>query len=214
MGTPLEVTEWMKGYVGLDVADTDAGYIKGLVDNTPFSHQVTIHIDDIDAFIASPEHAARMDGIIDCPAFGGRRPFEGGMFNMLVDTANPTLKVMLYRMPFVDARGVPHTMLGHKTIRSDSALDLLNDIMRLTVRIFEGDVRGPDVTTGAMGSADMPAMPKATGIIHIQTLDGLRSGASFTSPGASPADGVAAVAKFGRFYLDGLWDVYVKAVHR
>jgi len=41
----------------------------------------------------------------------------------------------------------------------------------------------------------------------------LRSGASFRSPGASPLAGAEAVAKFGAFYIDKLWDVFVKAVH-
>jgi cholesterol oxidase len=208
MPVPLEITEWMKGYVGFGATDSDAGYIQGLTENTPFSHEIVIRIDDIDRFVVEPTHAAPVDGHVDCPRFGGKCAFTGGMFNMLVDTATPGLKVMLYRMPFVDLSGARHTMLGHKTVRSDRALDLLNDIMRLTVRIFEGDVRGPAVGTAQLGPAEMPATPEAIGILHIQTLDGLRSGASFKSPGASPLEAASAAAKFGAFYLGELWDTY------
>jgi cholesterol oxidase len=213
MGTPLDVKEWMKGYIGFGAADSDAGYIQGLAEGTPFMHEVTIHIDDIDRFVAEPKHAAKMEGYVDCPRFGGKCPFQDGIFNMLVDTNNPSLKIMLYRIPFVDTKGNRHTMLGHKTLHSDKALDLLSDIMRLTVRIFAGDVEGPDVATTGMGPANTPAITEAIGVIQIQTLDGLRSAASFVSPGAGTIDSFKAIAKFGEFYLDRLWDVYVKADH-
>jgi hypothetical protein len=45
-------------------------------------------------------------------------------------------------------------------------------------------------------------------VLHIQALDAIRSARSFTSPGGSALDTAKAVAKFGAFYLDKLWDLY------
>lgn len=212
MPTPLEVTEWMKGFVGRGATDSDAGFIAGLTENTPFMHEVKIRIDDIDRFVEEPTHTASMDGYIDCPLFGGKRSFTGGMFNMLVDTANPGLKVMLYRMPFLDPNGQPHTALGNKTINDDRALDLLHDIMTLTVAVFAGDVPGPLVSTPAMGPADVPATAEARGVLHIEWRDGIRSGMSFESPGSTSIEKDAAIFKFGKFYMGRLWTIFAKGL--
>src|SRR5256885_12932540 len=127
MGVPLNVTEWMKGYVGFGATDCDAGFIQGFDEGTYFEHEVLIAMDDIDRFVAEPTHTAAMTGYVLCDRLGGKRPFENGTFNMLVDAAKPGLKFMFYRMPFTDAAGKPHTMLGHKTIHDDHALDLWSD---------------------------------------------------------------------------------------
>lgn len=209
MGVPLDVTEWMKGYVGFGATDCDAGFIQGFDEGTYFEHEVVIHMDDIDRFVSEPTHTARMDGSIFCERLGGRRAFQGGTFNMLVDDKNPLMKFMFYRMPFTDGSGAAHTLLGHKTIENAHALDLLNRIMTLSIRVFKGEVSGPDMTTPAMGPASYGgAMPVAMGVLHIQTLDALKSARSFTSPKAGLVETAEAIDKFGSFYLDKLWDVY------
>lgn len=214
MGVPLNVTEWMKGYVGFGTTDTDAGFVEGIEQDTYFEHEVLIQIADIDAFIDQPGHTARMDGHIYCERLGGKLPFQGGMFNMLVADDNPSIYFMFYRMPLVNAAGQRYTVLGHKTLHKDRAFDLWSDITTLAVRIFEGEVAGPDMTTPALGAApSWPAAPLAMGIIHIQVLDGFRSARSFRSPGSSTLELASAVKKFCGFYLTKLWDVYAR-VHQ
>jgi len=211
MGVPLNVTEWMKGYVGFGATDTDAGFIEGIEQDTYFEHEVLIQIDDIDKFVERPAHMARMDGHVSCERLGGKLPFTGGVFNMLVAADNPSIYFMFYRMPLVNAAGQRYTVLGHKTLHKDRALDLWSDITTLAVRIFEGDVAGPDMTTPALGAApSWPAAPIAMGVIHIQVLDGFRSARSFRSPGSSPWELARAVKAFCGFYLDKLWDVYAR----
>jgi len=212
MGVPLNVTEWIKGYVGFGATDADAGFIQGIQEGTYFEHEVLIEMDDIDRFVAEPTHTAKMRGYVLCDRLGGKRTFENGTFNMLVDSAQPGLKFMFYLMPFTDASGKPYTMLGHKTIHDDHAFDLWSDITTLAIRIFEGDVKGPDMTSLAMGPSDFDGKtPIAMGMLHIQILDGIKSAASFTSSAKNPLDGIAAVEKFGAFYLDRLWKIFGKA---
>ena len=40
MGVPLNVTEWMKGYVGFGAADPNAGFAIGLIQGDYFEHEV------------------------------------------------------------------------------------------------------------------------------------------------------------------------------
>lgn len=214
MGVPLNVTEWMKGYVGLGATDTDAGFIEGIEQGTYFEHEVLIQISDIDQFVARPDHTAKMDGYVYCEPLGGKLPFQGGMFNMIVADDNPSIYFMFYRMPLQNAAGKRYTVLGHKTLHRDRGFDLWSDITTLSIRIFEGDVAGPDMTTPTLGATPhWPAAPIAMGILHIQVLDGFRSARSFHSPGASPLALAGAVKKFCGFYLGKLWDIYTQ-VHR
>lgn len=213
MGTPLTVMEWMKGYISLGAKSYDQGFLDGIDSGMHFMHEVLISVDDIDRFIEEPRHEARMDGFIQCEAFGGKRPVEGGTFNMLLDRDDPKLKVMLYRMPFTDAKGVQHTMMGHKSIHSDRAFDLLSDIMTLYIRIFEGDIPGPDISTTAIpGEVPPTIQPVAMGILHIEKGDTFRMARSFRAPGASAIQAAEGAAKFGAFYLEGLWKIFGKSM--
>jgi cholesterol oxidase len=211
MGIPLNVTEWMKGYIGLGATDCDAGFIQGFDEghSSYYEHEVAIQIADIDKFVKEPAHMARMEGAITCEKFGGLRPISDGVFNMLVDDKNPALKFMFYRMQFTDLNGKLYTTLGHKTIQNAHSLDLLSRITTLSIRVFEGSVQGPDMLTPVLGAPNFGGKsPLAMGVLHIQALDALRSAGSFKSPGSGVVDTVKAVAKFGEFYLDKLWDLY------
>jgi cholesterol oxidase len=209
--TALNVTEWMRGFIGVGANDADAGAIKGFEEASPFEHNVVIHMSDIDRFVSEPTHVASMTGTIDCPLFGGKCDITTGVYNMLIHDEDPALSFILYRISFTNADGAPFTLLGHKTIQNDGGLDILSEITTLTVRIYRGDVAGPDVATTALGPARLPSDPPfAMGKLHIHALDGLRSGASFEAPGAGTIAKWIAIEKFGRFYLKGLWDIYVK----
>lgn len=209
MGTSLEVTEWMRGYIGMGATDVDAGFIAGLDAGTRFEHEVCIEMDDIDRFIREPTHSATMTGHIDCAALGGRRELVDGTFNMLVDAPAPGLRLMFYRMPLTDDGGPHVTVLGHKTIHDDNALDLWSDITTLSIQVFEGDVAGPEIATAALGPAHAPPERRiAAGRLHIETSDGFRSARSFRAPGASRGDAILAVEKFVSFYLSHLWNVF------
>lgn len=205
--TILEVTESMDGHVGAGVADSNQGEIKGILDGTTFAHEVRIHIEDIDAFIKDDKHAASMSGQVECRLLGGKRDFEGGTFNMLVKTAAPSLRVMLYRIPVKGADGKAYTVLGNKTIHDDHSLDLLSDIMTLTVAIFEGDVPGPLVATPVLGEADVPGVALARGVIRIRSRGAGKKAFSFDSPDGELKK-LVAEEKFLRFYGTELWELY------
>src|SRR5436190_11797829 len=165
----LEVREWMKGYVGLGARDYDAGFISGIHSAGRFEHDMVIKIDDIDRFANDPAHAARLDGTITCQALGGRFPVTNAVFQMFVDSQDPSVKFMRYRMPYRDNQGRVRTVIGHKTVHDDHALDLLPDTTTLYVKVVEGEAR----------TNDPPGVGVAQGVLHIHIADLLRSLTTF-----------------------------------
>lgn len=208
----LSVKEWMKGYVGFGATSCDEGAEQGHDEGTRFEHGVTIRISDIDRFVAEQAHEAAMDGYVDCARLGGKCEFTGGTFNMLVDAADPLVKYMFYRMPFVNPAGQELTVLGHKTLRNDRGLDLWTDITTLEIEVFTGhDVRGPMRPTPTLGTREATGnAPIARGVVRIEFLDGIKSALSFESPGSSRVQHAAAVKTFCMFYGSRLWDLFVR----
>jgi cholesterol oxidase len=194
----LTVREWMKGFVGLGATDYDAGFINGIHSAGRFEHDTVIGIDDIDRFASDPRHAARLDGQFTCKALGGTFPITNGLFQMFVDSEDPGLKYMRYHMPYRDGLGRTRTVVGHKTVHDDHALDLLHDTTTLYVKVLEGTVTADDP----------PGAGVAQGVLHIETPDLLRSLASFSSPGSSVADGARARGVFAKFFFGKIWEIY------
>src|SRR4029079_1497671 len=109
------------------------------------------------------------------------------------------------------AAGKRYTMLGHKTLRDDRGMDLWADITTLEIRIFAGDVEGPEVITPAMGPPPKwPAAPIAMGVLRIEFWDGVKSALSFESPGSGRIQKAVAIKKFCGFYGSRLWDLFAK----
>jgi len=208
MGIQLNVTEWMKGHVGFGATDYQAGEAQGRAANTGFQHEVLIQIADIDRFVTERTHAAPMDGHVTW--LGNERAFTGGEFNMLVDSTDPKVKYMFYRIPFTDSAGKPLTMLGFKTLRDDPGPDVWEDITTLFIRIYEGHVAGHDFTRPTGDTPEWPNGHIAMGIIHISLQDGIKSGLSFAAPGANPLQKVEAVTKFLRFYGQNIVELWLK----
>jgi hypothetical protein len=208
MGIQLNVTEWMKGHVGFGATDYKAGEAQGLAEGKAFQHEVLIQMKDIDRFVSDPKHAAPMDGSVMW--LGDKRSFTGGEFNMLVDSTNPKVKFMFYRIPFTDSAGKPLTMLGHKVLRDDPGLDMWGDITTLFIRIYDGHVAGQDFTRPSGDTPEWPPGQVAMGIIHISLRDGIASGLSFAAPGASRLQKVEAITKFLSFYGQAAVDLWIK----
>lgn len=216
MAVSLNVTEWMKGYIGLGATDVESGFMKGFDAETLFMHKILIHIDDVDKMIADPTCKAKVEGAVVCSAFGGKPcRVSDGTFNMHIDPRNPDLKLMYYRLPFTSEDGAQRTMLGQKALKKEHAqqqgFELWEDITKLQVRIYDGLVPGLDEPSApSSASAPPPPPPLAMGIVYIEALDAFRSARSIRCPGASPEEATSAIEKFGAFYMDKLWKVYGK----
>lgn len=182
--------ETMSGALALGETDPVAGAGKGR--HTPFTFHATISVDDMDAFIRDPQHAARLVAHVSYPPFGENIPVQEGSFNLFRPGDSPDTRLMTYGMRFTHA-GREYFLSGTKTIHDDKGPDLWRDTTRLFSQLHEGpDERGPVVGAGVLtlGVADL-----------LRLVGSMR-------PRGWGREGVESVAHFGRFFLGTLWDVY------
>ncbi|HYH97793.1 hypothetical protein [Hyalangium sp.] len=186
----LTFRETMSGPLALNETDPTAGAGKGR--HSTFTFHATISVDDMEAFIRDPQHAARLVAHVSYPPFGDNLPVKRGSFNLFKAGDAPNTRLMTYGMAF-EHQGREYYLSGTKTIRDDKGPDLWHDTTRLYCRLHEGpDERGPVVGAGVLklGLGDL-----------LKLVSSMRSSRSGT-------DGAQAVMRFGRFFLGTLWDVY------
>jgi cholesterol oxidase len=193
----------MRGHVGFGAPDYASGEAQGKLEHTRFEHEVLIQMLDIYRFVSEPKHAAPMTGHVMWQ--GERIDFTGGEFNMLVDSVDPRVSHMFYRIPFGKL-----TMLGHKQLVDDAGPDVLHDITTLYIQIYDREVPGHDFTRPETAQPEWPPNPIARGIIHIPISDGINSALSFVAPGSSRVQKLVAIEKFLKFYGSHLYSLYLK----
>src|SRR5579883_71545 len=193
----------MKGFVTPGEPDYSVGFSRGKATGTAASFALTIIIDDVDHFVADPNHEASAVGWVDCAAFGGRRPVSNGSFNLFVDDGDPRRKLMYYRLWFEGAQGRPLTLLGYKDVKDDPGLDVWSDTTTLYTRVLEGH-RTRDEDGGAR--------VLAAGVLKLYLMDFLKELTTFRVEAPTAADRAAALARFGALFLGKLWDVYASSL--
>ncbi len=198
-GIKIEFAEVMKGYVSAGATTFADGYADGEKAGHTLALQVTVCIDDLEAFLHTPDHAGRLAGHIDCPLLGGLCPVTSGTFRLMPNTADRDRKVMYYQVYGVTPQGEPLTFVGEKQVQHTAPFDLWHDTTTLFVNVFRGHV-----------DPSQPAQATlwATGIISLglsefmHVLRGLRA---TDARGENSAIGMRA---FGEFFAGKLWDVY------
>lgn len=192
--TSLSFTEVMKGFVTFGESDPRAGEVAEERERLTF--RLTITADDVDRFLAEPEHTARAEGWVESAGCGGRRTVRRGRFNCLAPGGADDRRLMKYRLYFTDGEGRPRTLVGHKNVVHGPPTRIWPDTSTLYVRILDGHV--PEG-----GDADATAV--AAGVLHIRLPDFARQLATFRASGEDAAE---ALVRFGRFFAGALWDVY------
>jgi cholesterol oxidase len=194
----IAFTEEMKGHVTFGEPDFKRGEDGGKESETRFMFHLKITADDLDRFIADPDHLGRAEGYVRCDALGGERAVERGIFNLFVNLdGNKRTKRMLYRLYFTDDEEHPLTMTGFKVVEDDPGIDnIWEDTSTLYTRVLAGHVEAADD-----GSAEVVA----AGILHIEPQDFAKQLTTFdTEPDRRPD----AVARFGALFAGNLWEVY------
>lgn len=192
--TSLSFTEEMKGFFAEGKHTPGAGELAGKKDGWSFAFHLTITVDDVDAFLAEPDHTARATGWVDAAEYGGRCQVERGWFNLFSPGDSPDRKLMRYRLHFTDAMNRPRTLSGWKDIRHRPASRIWRDTTTLYFRIFEGHV-----------SDDEEAAIAGAGILRLGLEDFGRQLSTFRTGGPH---GLAALERFGGFFLGELWEIY------
>ncbi|MGI8684945.1 MAG: hypothetical protein ACR2MO_07645 [Acidimicrobiales bacterium] len=192
----LRFTEEMKGYITLGEPDHRKGFREGKDAKRFAMFHLTIVVTDVDRFLADPAHEASATGWVEAEVLGGRMEVEKGIFNLFVDTGDPELTRMLYRLSFADNDGCPLTLTGFKDVKDDPGFDVWTDTSTLYTRILRGHV-------DADGEATAEVV--ASGILNIYLVDFMKQLTTFRVDGDHRAK---ALNDFGGLFLGKLWDLY------
>ncbi|MGJ0429782.1 alpha/beta fold hydrolase [Methylobacter sp.] len=199
----FQFTEEMKGYLAAGQTSFDDGYQQGQADDSYFMFHLTIKTDDVDQFLASPEHRAQAIGYVEGDLVGGRRPVLLGVFNLFVDTSDRNRKEMRYRLFFENAEGKPFTLSGFKSIQNDVGPDVWGDTTTLFTNLYQGHLQA-DQEAGAT--------PYASGILHIQLADFMHQLTTMRADAPTFPARLGAVERFGRFFFGALWETYAPSL--
>jgi len=188
--------ETMSGGFALGETDPQTGKDRGQLDGSELAMHATVTIEDLDTFIADPNHLGGLAGSIDFTPFGSGIAAPGGVFNLFSPTDDPSLKLMVYELSFEHA-GKSYYLAGHKKVRDAAPTELWKATTTLYTQLHEGtDKNGTIVGAGVIS-------------LGVKQLMALVSTMRVTNaPGR--AQEVETVMKFGRFFMGDLWDTYVK----
>jgi predicted acylesterase/phospholipase RssA len=183
----------------------------------PARLQLTIRVPDVDRFVTDPSHVAEVAGHLDCALLGGRLPVERGTFNVLVDGAHPGHKRMIYELALRRPDGRALYLRAVKEVQDDPGSDLWLDTATAHVGVYdvppadEAASRAGEAVSWSGGAASRRDLV-AAGIVRIHLLDFLKQLGTFRVTGRTVAQRAESLARFGRFFLGKLWDVYARDV--
>jgi cholesterol oxidase len=190
----ITFTELMSGGFSLGETDTATGAAKG-ANNILVMHG-TVTVDDIDRFIADPAHLGRLDVIMDWPPFGKGLPAPGGVFNLFSPSGDPTLKLMVYEWG-LQHEGKDCYFAGQKNVQVHPILEIWQDTTTLHTQLHEGKDKSGTVVGAGIISLSFEQLLKMSR--HFKPLNA-----------PSTEAGLAAVTKFGKFFMGELWDTYIE----
>jgi len=203
-GRSVHFTEEMAGFACVGAPDYAAGWHNGKAAvagdgseggplGTRLMFHLTIGTDDLDAFLADPQHECGAVGYVGAPLFGGDRlPVTRGRFNLFAPGLSPGRTVMRYRLWFATTAGDPLTLVGFKDVGNDPGLDSWRDTTCLFTRILEGHVE-PDEDDGVP--------ERARGLVVIEPAMFARQLTTFRGH-------PVAVLRFGWMFAHSLAKVY------
>ncbi|MEC5384248.1 patatin-like phospholipase family protein [Uliginosibacterium sp. H3] len=149
-GTGIAFRETMAGYFSLGAIDPKTGAAQGKSANTQLALHASIDIEDIDAFVADPQHRSGLSGHVDFAPLGTNMPASHGVFALFMPGDEPGLRWMVYELGFQHA-GKDYYLAGKKEVRVASPLALWPATTTLYTKLHEGrDTSGPVVGAGVL----------------------------------------------------------------
>ncbi len=189
--TGITFRETMAGGFALGTTDPEVGARSA----EELAMHATIQIHDIDAFIADPQHKAKLTGTIDFAPMGTGMVATSGVFGLFSPSGDPALTYMVYELSFAHG-GQRWYLAGKKHVKLGTPLRLWGETTTLYTTLHQGtDASGPVKGAGVLALGVIELMKLLT------TLEATDSDSFFES--------AAAKAKFFRFFSGELTRTYV-----
>jgi choline dehydrogenase-like flavoprotein len=190
----LTFTVTMSGDFALGETDPRAPSTTSRGARSELAIHVTVHIDDIERFIADAAHTGRLTGHVSSPLLGGDVPATHGVFNLFSPTDDPALTLMIYELAFRHD-GKAYYLAGRKEVRDDPGFDLWADTTTLFTTLHEGSDRtGPVAGAGILrlGAGELLKLVRSMRATNTDSL----------------GESARVVQRFGAFFLRSLWESY------
>jgi len=154
--------------------------------------ELCIHIADLEAFLADPEHAARITGHLSSPAFGPTVLLADSRFS-LTSLPNRTRRIG-YELRF-ESENRRYGLVAEQILHDDPGPDMWRDLSTVSAQLFAAD------------PAD--SRPLGTGTLCL-SMGGVKDwlGGIRATETQTVTDELKVVARFARFVLGELYDVY------
>jgi predicted acylesterase/phospholipase RssA len=185
--------------VGVSFRETMAGSLE-LNANAPWpaggalAMHATIHIEDIQAFTADPQHRADLTGHLDFAPLGLAIPAHRGVFGLFTPSFDPRLVYMVYELGWSHA-GKDYYLAGKKHVRIGSFWRLWSETTTLHITLHEGlDTSGAVLGSGVL-KLGITALLKLLRTLHATNANTGREKRS-------------AVGRFLRFFTAELLRIY------
>jgi len=186
--------ETMEGWFSLGGTQPEDGASEGKRTHTRLAMHARVTVNDVDKFIAVPEHPGHLIGTIDFQPLGMGIEAPSGLFQLFSPGPEERSRRMVYELA-LEVSGKPYYFAGEKRVHNDHSFDLWKDTTTLYSLLHEGtDKDGPVAGAGilSLGVAQLLAL--------MSTFKPINGGDART------------VATFGRFFFGELWDVYAPHV--
>lgn len=190
----------MKGHLTFGEDDYLRGAQRGRNSGMKLTLQLTLTFSDVERAISSKDPEAQASGWVRCDALGGKLPVERGTFNLFVGN-DPVQKTMVYRVFCHDGVGYPLTLVGVKTMHRPRGpgFHVWRDTTTLYLRVVQGHVHAGSGTKAEV---------VASGILRLGLLDFIGQLTTFHADAPSLSARLAAIVRFGAFFLGRLWRLY------
>jgi cholesterol oxidase len=195
----VQFTETMKGFFSTaEKDDFEKGYETGEQHCSPILFTLTIQTENMDTFIADPQHTGYMSGTVIAPALSDKpMTVSNGIFNLFVkDADNPAHLKMKYNMQLNTYDGKQYYFYGYKKVDGVSPFDLWNDTTELYTTIFEDAAQTNVLGKGILKIAAQDFATQMTTMKAVNTT--------------SMMDSLKALEPFSKFFSEEIIDTYFK----
>jgi cholesterol oxidase len=182
----------MEGGFALGATEPEAGRNRGVAEGTTLAMHASIMIRDFDRFLNVPDHPGGLTGTIDFPPIGVSISAYTGVFNLFKPDAAEHLKLFVYELGFGHG-GKSYYLAGRKNVHQSS--NTFQETTTLYTYLHEGrDASGTVVGAGIL-TLSLENLIRMLGTIRVLNA-------------SSKFDELAALERFGKFFLGELWDSY------
>lgn len=196
----LRFTESLRGFISPGV---DEDYQAAANPDRPGASQlrfvITVLVEDLNAMLADSRHPMAVTGCVMAPALSAKPlTVTRGTLNVLVeDPQRPGYKQLRYTLHLLSESGERFLFEGFKRLTDDPGIDFWEDTTTLFITLRRGE--GPEAPLAYKG------------IVRISVEDFARQVSTFRVTHAiTVQEQLTAVARFGEFFLGGLFELYWK----